>query len=155
MESRRMIQGNTGGNTMIWIGIILAVTFWLLESTMHFLVFDEAHFQPIPQDIHELWMRLVICFLFIGFGIYASLVMTKLKRVEQTQKTLQKRLEGALTKVLSGFLPICAQCKKIRDDRGNWIQIETYVRDHTEAAFSHTVCSECAKELYPNIDLTQ
>lgn len=50
---------------------------------------------------------------------------------------------------LSGLLPICASCKKIRDDRGYWSQIELYIRNHSEVEFSHSICPECAKKLYP------
>ncbi len=59
-------------------------------------------------------------------------------------------LQGALAKVklLSGFLPICASCKKIRDDRGYWQQVEEYIRDHSEAEFTHGICPECAKKIY-------
>jgi len=52
-------------------------------------------------------------------------------------------------KVLSGFLPICSSCKNIRDDEGYWHQVEVYVRDHTDAKFSHGICPSCAKKLYP------
>jgi phosphoserine phosphatase RsbU/P len=52
-------------------------------------------------------------------------------------------------KTLSGIVPICASCKKIRDDRGYWNQVEIYVRDHTEAKFSHGICPECKEKLYP------
>lgn len=60
-------------------------------------------------------------------------------------------LKEALTEVktLSGFLPICASCKKIRDDKGYWNQIEAYIREHSEAEFSHGICPECARKLYP------
>ncbi len=60
-------------------------------------------------------------------------------------------LTEALTRVktLSGLLPICASCKKVRDDHGYWSQIETYVRTHTEAEFTHGICPECARRLYP------
>jgi len=54
-------------------------------------------------------------------------------------------------KTLSGMLPICAACKKVRDDSGYWNQIETYVRDHSDAQFSHGICPDCAKTLYPDI----
>jgi hypothetical protein len=56
-----------------------------------------------------------------------------------------------ITKVrkLSGLLPICASCKKIRDDKGYWNQIETYIRDHSEAEFSHGICPECFRKIYP------
>jgi hypothetical protein len=57
-------------------------------------------------------------------------------------------------KTLSGLLPICASCKKIRDDSGYWTQVEVYVRDHTEADFTHSICPECAKKLYPDIYAT-
>ena len=52
-------------------------------------------------------------------------------------------------KKLSGLLPICASCKKIRDDKGYWNQIEEYIRDHSEAEFTHSICEECAGNLYP------
>ena len=60
---------------------------------------------------------------------------------------LQRSL--AEVKTLRGIVPICASCKKIRDDHGYWSQVEVYVRDHTEAEFSHGVCPECMKKLYP------
>lgn len=62
-------------------------------------------------------------------------------------------LAEALSKVktLSGFLPICASCKKIRDDEGYWNQIEGYIRDHSEVEFSHSICPNCAKKLYPDL----
>jgi hypothetical protein len=60
---------------------------------------------------------------------------------------LQKTLTEV--KTLSGLLPICSSCKKIRDDEGYWQQIEEYIRDHSEADFTHGICNECAEELYP------
>jgi len=73
---------------------------------------------------------------------------------QKKEKLILKRnseLNEALSKVklLSGFLPICASCKKIRDDKGYWNQIESYIRDHSMAEFSHGICPECAKKLYP------
>ena len=59
----------------------------------------------------------------------------------------------AEVKTLRGFLPICSHCKKIRDDKGYWTQIESYIHDHSEAVFSHSICEECAVELYPDMDL--
>ena len=53
-------------------------------------------------------------------------------------------------KTLRGIVPICASCKKIRDDQGYWRQVESYVREHTEAEFSHGFCPECMKRLYPD-----
>lgn len=75
------------------------------------------------------------------------------KRMEKEREELIQRLQDALSRVkkLSGLLPICASCKKIRDDKGYWNQIETYIRAHSEADFSHGICPECAKKLYPEI----
>jgi len=53
-------------------------------------------------------------------------------------------------KKLGGLLPICASCKKIRDDKGYWNQIEEYIRDHPEAEFTHSICNECVEKLYPD-----
>ncbi len=54
-----------------------------------------------------------------------------------------------------GLLPICASCKRIRDDKGYWNQIETYIRAHSEAEFSHGICPACSRKLYPQIDFEQ
>lgn len=73
------------------------------------------------------------------------------ERAEQEKVKVILDLKKALAEVkkLSGLLPICASCKKIRDDKGYWQQIEAYIRDHSEAEFSHGICPECMKKLYP------
>ena len=70
-------------------------------------------------------------------------------------KREKTELNEALLKVkkLSGLLPICANCKKIRDDQGYWKQLEAYIQDHSEAEFSHSICPDCAKTLYPDLDI--
>ena len=72
------------------------------------------------------------------------------KKAEEEREKLIRELRQALAEVkaLSGLLPICASCKKIRDDKGYWNQIEVYIRDHSEAEFSHSFCPDCAKKLY-------
>jgi hypothetical protein len=54
-------------------------------------------------------------------------------------------------KTLKGIIPICASCKKIRDDSGYWNQIELYIKEHSEADFSHSICPDCARKLYPDL----
>ena len=68
--------------------------------------------------------------------------------------TTMQELENALKEVkrLNGLLPICASCKKIRDDKGYWNQIESYIEKHSDAAFSHGMCPECSDELYGKED---
>ena len=75
------------------------------------------------------------------------------KRSEAERERLIRQLEEALANVkqLKGLLPICASCKRIRDDRGYWNQIEEYIRKHTEAEFTHGLCPECARKLYPDL----
>jgi PAS domain S-box-containing protein len=75
------------------------------------------------------------------------------KRALEDREQLILKLQKALTEVkqLSGLLPICASCKKIRDDKGYWNQIESYIRDRSEAEFSHGICPECMKKLYPDV----
>ena len=67
------------------------------------------------------------------------------------------RLEKALreVKTLRGILPICSFCKKIRDDKGYWDQVEVYIHQHTEVDFSHGICPDCMRRHYPDIDLSR
>jgi PAS domain S-box-containing protein len=77
--------------------------------------------------------------------------VTERKQAEAERERLIRELQDALIRVkkLSGLLPICASCKKIRDDKGYWNQLEAYIQDHSEAEFSHGICPDCAKRLYP------
>ncbi len=65
-----------------------------------------------------------------------------LAQLERSTKEIRK---------LRGFLPICANCKKIRDDQGYWTQVETYISNHSETEFSHGICPECAAKIYPEL----
>lgn len=73
--------------------------------------------------------------------------------IEKNLTEERNRLIEAITEVktLSGLLPICASCKKIRDDSGYWYQIEKYIQEHSEATFSHGICPDCAGKLYPGL----
>jgi PAS domain S-box-containing protein len=79
--------------------------------------------------------------------------ITSQKIAEKEKETVIRDLQEALAKVkqLGGLLPICASCKKIRNDKGYWQQIESYIRDHSEAEFSHSICPECTRKLYPDL----
>lgn len=67
------------------------------------------------------------------------------------EKIAELQRAMAEIKTLRGIVPICASCKKIRDDHGYWKQVEVYVREHTEAEFSHGICPGCMKKLYPEL----
>lgn len=73
--------------------------------------------------------------------------------IEEERERLIESLQAALKEIstLSGLLPICANCKKVRDDSGYWRQIESYIQEHSQAQFSHGICPECVKKLYPDL----
>jgi len=98
--------------------------------------------KPILNDVGA--VETVIC---------TSKNITKRKLAEVALKKEHDKLLKALKeiKTLSGFLPICASCKKIRDDKGYWNQIEGYIQQHSDAQFSHAICPACAKKLYPDL----
>jgi len=74
------------------------------------------------------------------------------KQGETERETLIRELQEALAQVktLSGLLPICSGCKKIRDDHGYWNRIETYISEHSDAQFSHGICPDCAQKYFPD-----
>jgi len=101
------------------------------------------HYVLKPVAMEQLLRAVLKCNEVIQFRRAAKLH-------QEERESLIKQLQDALSKVkqLSGFLPICASCKKIRNDKGYWEQIESYIREHSEAEFSHGICPECAQNLY-------
>ena len=85
----------------------------------------------------------------------ACLVVATIASVVRTQLRAQEKLNAELfetlaqIKRLEGLLPICAACKQIRNERGEWEVMEKYITAHSEAQFSHSVCPECARQIYP------
>ena len=88
-------------------------------------------------------------------GTHTDIALRKEAEIENQR--LVEQLKKALNEVkqLSGLLPICVSCKKIRDDKGYWNQIENYIRAHSEADFSHGLCPDCLKKLYPDLELDE
>jgi len=117
----------------------------------------------------ERFIDLYMTFLVATFVIYQIIAMilkahrdeksradAMNRRLRENVEALQQAnqdLENALAEVktLSGLLPICASCQKIRNDKGYWDRIETYIQAHTEATFSHSLCPDCARKLYPDL----
>jgi len=106
----------------------------------------------------------VIPYLFTGYKfvqkkfdylVGVGLDISDRVKTEKEKENLINKLQDTLSEVkqLSGLLPICASCKKIRDDKGYWNQIESYIKKHSEADFSHSICPDCARKLYPDLDL--
>ncbi len=124
----------------------------------------------LPLQPRQAAVHLLVCHLlnaghhYVLLGerllIPESSLVTKISQLNQelanvTRELRQKnrQLQEALghVKRLQGLLPICSACKKIRNDRGYWQQIESYIREHSEAEFTHSICPECMKKLYGDL----
>ncbi len=83
--------------------------------------------------------------------------VTERKTAQEALVKEKEKLQDAISKIkkLSGLLPICSHCKKIRDDKGYWNQIENFIHAHSEAEFSHSICPECARKYYPQLNLSE
>ena len=75
----------------------------------------------------------------------------KNERLARSEIALKEQLKDTLDKMLAGFLPICAGCKKIRDESGFWTQIDVYIQRHTNTKFTYGICPECRPKLYPEL----
>jgi PAS domain S-box-containing protein len=118
----------------------------------------ELEYRAIVANGREVWLRDVVSVIeneegkktLCGF----MLNVTKHKQAELERERLIEDLKEALARIktLSGLLPICAWCKKIRDDKGYWRQVESYIKDHSEADFTHGICPECRKKMQTEVD---
>ena len=86
-------------------------------------------------------------------GLVTGPALGRAIRYAIERRKLLTQLEDSMKeiKLLRGFLPICVRCKKIRDDKGYWTQVDVYIRNHSEVEFSHGICPECALALYPDL----
>jgi len=93
-------------------------------------------FLPAPHSLTSADARILVRFaLFLCLGLLICWLGQKLHASQRN------------VKLLSGLLPICAWCKKVRDEKRQWQQLESYIHDHSEADFTHTLCPDCAREL--------
>jgi len=133
-----------------------------------FLLVTQNESQTVAHTYKTLIINLAVCALIILIVIgLTGLVINAYQKVLRGQQEellishqqLEARNAALATalkdvKQLSGLLPICASCKKIRDDQGYWQQIEQYVQEHSDAYFSHGICPECQERLYPDTDIS-
>lgn len=113
---------------------------------------------PVPfLKKYEQFIIFIAGIIILIFPIIALRMYTlkrKREALENLNKELDQRLGTALSKikVLSGFLPICSHCKKIRDEKGAWSQLESYIGENSEAKFSHSMCPDCSDDFYGGQD---
>ena len=121
----------------IWVGLICSL----------FTVGVFFH-QPIGDMLWKIIFNRAMALFAIWVTVFIGL---QRKNEEQARAKAFREREKALKdlRILRGLLPICASCKRIRDSQGHWSQIEAYIKVHSEADFSHSICPECARRLYP------
>ncbi len=108
-------------------------------------------FRLPPRFYQTFWFLALLTLLFAGIVLGGYVL--KIHRMQAHERELQRRVDEAVAqvKVLHGLLPICGGCKKIRDDKGYWSQIESYIMKHADIKFSHSLCPDCLKQMYPDI----
>jgi len=152
-NNQRKVSGNTtdlkhAAETLVILVLALLVYLFsskydLLESLVRF------------SGQHEDWEidELITVAIFLAFALLFLSIRRwlELKKAGARLHIQNRNLEKALSEIksLRGILPICAGCKRIRDDAGYWQQVEQYVQEHSEAEFSHSICPDCMKKLYP------
>ena len=141
-------------NKFIYLAITVATVYWLVEIAFDVLIFKKGNFRSALFALHdpnELWMRFVIVSVILTAGYISQRMANKITRAYEREKELSTKLENSIQeiKLLQGIVPICASCKKIRDDKGYWNQVEEYISEHSDVRFSHGMCPECVKKLYP------
>lgn len=120
-----------------------------LMSSLIIFVADYFAGKSFMPPFAELWnLSIHFCFFII---IAFLITLLKSEFDEHMRLIVAQKVSLNEIKVLSGMLPICASCKNIRDDKGYWNQIETYISEHSEVQFSHSVCPNCMEKLYPEI----
>ncbi|MBA3005815.1 MAG: cache domain-containing protein [Proteobacteria bacterium] len=142
---------------------------WIIGTGVYM---DDVSIEIAKISQKLLYISLTILLLIGCLSTYIirqQLITVKLRQIAETEverysQNLEKLVEArteelqqaqSKIKILKGLLPVCANCKKIRDDKGTWNQIELYIRDHSEAQISHGICPVCAKVLYPDLDLSE
>ena len=130
--------------------IVLALTtaweFWLEDLTFEFINVGHE-----SEALTERLEYIITSSVFVCIALIVPLwiIVRDVSRLEKTTARLQEALDNIET--LEGLLPICANCKNIRDDDGYWQQVEVYIRQHSKVNFSHSICPECAHKLYPGL----
>lgn len=133
----------------------------LIIFALSITVFIAASHYDILEKIvqfshkHEIWeldeIITVSIFLVFAIAIFTLRRWIELRKIKIVLLQRNQELQNAISEIkqLRGIIPICSGCKKIRDDEGYWHQVESYVRDHSEATFSHGICPDCLVEMYP------
>ncbi len=127
-----------------FLGIVPAVAMSLVSVTIWYLA-DYYTGHRYSTYLFAIWNTIILLVSFLAIGW----TMARLRELLQRERQVRQKLEQTISevKVLEGILPICASCKKIRNDKGEWQQIEQYIRQKTNAEFTHGLCPQCGQKL--------
>jgi hypothetical protein len=131
---------------LIVLMLTTAWEFWFEDFTFELLDVDHE-----SEDLTERLEYIITSSVFVCLALIVPLwiIIKDVSRLEKTTARLQEALDNIET--LEGLLPICANCKNIRDDDGYWQQVEVYIRNNSKVEFSHSICPTCAQKLYPEL----
>ena len=156
------------GKKTAWLLVAVAISLMTVRRFQSLVLLVSGQSSAAPDVFFEAVGLVISCCMMAGIYLIQPLFRAmassrdelrgmneKLSSLSAEQTTLIVKLQDALAKIktLRGMLPICASCKKVRDDKGYWSQIEVYVRDHSEAEFTHGLCPDCAKKYFDEISL--
>ena len=139
--------------------IPLAFSGWYVDKTTGFVfsaitvgiitLTDALTGKTFEHMLPELWNA----FMRLGFYLVVVYLLSRLRSTMQERANLIRELQDTLKEVkeLRGILPICSSCKKIRTDEGYWQNVDEYITHNTKAEFTHGLCNDCAKKLYPEL----
>jgi hypothetical protein len=141
------------GRRVSWILIAIAISGMAVRRVMS-LSWLFSGGEPHPLDIPFEFVGLLTSLFMLAGIFYIKPLFLEIKQAEEKREKLLAELQDALAniKVLKGFLPMCAWCKKIRDDEGYWKQVEDYISKRTEAEFTHGICPQCLKKVQERED---
>ncbi len=135
--------------------LLVGVSIFVTEGAIMFLISRFPRITPTIEGILDAFLLLLFVFplLYVFFYRPFRLEIKERQKAETEKDATIFNLEKAIDKIklLEGIIPICAKCKKVRDDAGYWQQVEVYIRDRSEAEFSHGICPACAMQLYPGL----
>jgi K+-sensing histidine kinase KdpD len=129
-------------------GVVAGVASALLSTLVFDLLFDQRPYH-LDFDLAALIRAAAFCSFALLVGSLEKQRQHAMHSLQETNRNLQHTLDEV--KTLRGLLPICVYCKQIRADDGSWVRLESYIREHTQADFTHGMCPECYQKNYPEI----
>lgn len=136
LPKKRLKMKYPANRSILLVQVLILMIFLVLTISNELLDIPHFLFGDEPTSISQRSGEVII-----EISIFAIVVLIEI--------VIMKKLFARI-KILEGFLPICAHCKKIRE-KNNWVQMEAYITEHSLSKFSHSICPDCSKELYPDL----